>query len=145
MKSIAEIEAQFIEDFSQLEDWEEKYDYLIELGDSLPEMPADLKTLENLVKGCQSSVWFATRCESDHLFIEADSDSLIIKGIVAILVQALSGQPAADIQQADLSLFDTLGLWRHLSSQRSNGVTAMMAHLKQSAAACHAQGAEGTS
>jgi cysteine desulfuration protein SufE len=145
MKSIAEIEAQFIEDFSQLEDWEEKYDYLIELGDSLPEMPADLKTLENLVKGCQSSVWFATRCEHDHLFIEADSDSLIIKGIVAILVQALSGQPAAHIQQADLTLFDTLGLWRHLSSQRSNGVTAMMAHLRQSAAACHAEGAEGAS
>ena len=141
MKSIAEIEAQFIDDFNQLEDWEEKYDYLIELGDSLPEMPADLKTNENLVKGCQSSVWFATRCERDCLFIEADSDSLIIKGIVAILVQALSGQPADQIGQADLTLFDTLGLWRHLSSQRSNGVTSMMAHLKQSAAECRAEGA----
>ncbi|MGB4594423.1 MAG: SufE family protein [Anaerolineaceae bacterium] len=138
MKSIAEIEAQFIDDFNQLENWEEKYDYLIELGDSLPEMPAELKTIENLVKGCQSSVWFSTQCKDGQLLIEADSDSLIIKGIVAILVQVLSGQPAADIKRADLTMFETLGLWRHLSSQRSNGVTAMMAHLKQSAADCQA-------
>lgn len=137
MKSVAEIEAQFIDDFNQLENWEEKYDYLIELGDSLPEMPAELKTIENLVKGCQSSVWFATRCEDNQLFIEADSDSLIIKGIVAILVQVLSGQPSAEISQADLTMFETLGLWRHLSSQRSNGVTAMMAHLRKSAIDCH--------
>ncbi|NLW73088.1 MAG: SufE family protein [Chloroflexi bacterium] len=136
MKTIPEIEAQFIDDFNQLENWEEKYDYLIELGDSLPEMPAELKTADNLVKGCQSSVWFATRCEDGRLFIEADSDSLIIKGIVAILVQLLSGQPSSDIAHADLTMFETLGLWRHLSSQRSNGVTAMMAHLKQSAATC---------
>lgn len=138
MKSIAEIEAQFIDDFNQLENWEEKYDYLIELGDSLPEMPAELKTLQNLVKGCQSSVWFASQCKDGKLLLEADSDSMIIKGIVAILVQVLAGQPAADIQQADLTMFETLGLWRHLSSQRSNGVTAMMAHLKQSAAECQA-------
>lgn len=137
MKAIAEIEAQFINDFNQLENWEEKYDYLIELGDSLPEMTSDQKTPENLVKGCQSSVWFATHCENDHLFISADSDSLIIKGIVAILVQALSGQPAVEIRSADLTMFETLGLWRHLSSQRSNGVTAMMAHLRKNAAECH--------
>jgi cysteine desulfuration protein SufE len=136
MRSIAEVEAQFIDDFNQLENWEEKYDYLIELGDSLPEMPADLKTVDNLVKGCQSSVWFATRCVNDRLLIEADSDSLIIKGIVAILVQVLSGQPAAEISQADLTMFETLGLWRHLSSQRSNGVTALMAHLRKSAVDC---------
>jgi cysteine desulfuration protein SufE len=134
--SIAELEDQFIQDFSELENWEEKYDYLIELGEELGPMDPALKTSVNLVKGCQSSVWFATRCEDQKLYIQAESDSLIIKGIVAILVKLLSGQPASEIEHANLTLFETLGLWRHLSSQRSNGVTAMLAHLKQSAALC---------
>lgn len=136
MKTIAQLEQQVIDDFALLENWEEKYDYLIELGMDLPEMPAELKTEENLVKGCQSSVWFDITCEDGALFLVADSDSLIIKGIVAILVYLLSGQPAAEIRASELTLFDTLGLWRHLSSQRSNGVTAMMAHLKAAAETC---------
>ena len=136
MKTITQLEQQVIDDFALLENWEEKYDYLIELGMDLPEMPAELKTEENLVKGCQSSVWFDITCEDGTLFLGAYSDSLIIKGIVAILVYLLSGQPAAEIRASELTLFDTLGLWRHLSSQRSNGVTAMMAHLKAAAEPC---------
>ncbi len=136
MKSIAEIQAELIQDFELLESWEEKYDYLIELGQDLPDMDPDLKTEENLVKGCQSSVWFYTHCEEGHLFLEADSDSLIVKGLVALLTLVLSGQPASQYDQTDLSLFESLGFWRHLSSQRSNGLSAMIAHLKMAAKAC---------
>ncbi|MFZ3150300.1 MAG: SufE family protein [Anaerolineaceae bacterium] len=136
MKTIAEIETQLNEDFSLLESWEEKYDYLIELGLELPEMEPEFKTDANLVKGCQSNVWLATRCEDDRLFFDADSDSLIVKGLVAVLSKMLSGQPASQYRQMDLSFFDKLGFWRHLSSQRSNGLTAMVSHLKLAAEAC---------
>lgn len=136
MKSVSEIETQIIDDFSLLETWEEKYDYLIELGQDLPPMNPELKTEENRVKGCQSSVWFAITCQDGHLYFEADSDSLIVKGLVAILHQLLNGQPAEAFLDVNLSLFETLGFWRHLSSQRSNGLTAMIAHLKAAADDC---------
>lgn len=140
MADIAGIESSLIEDFSLLENWEERYDYLIELGQELPPMDPELKTDENKVHGCQSSVWFAITCENSLIKFQADSDSLIIKGIVAILLMLFNGQPASDVIKADLTIFNTLGLWKHLSSQRSNGVTAMLGHLKAAAALC--QGAE---
>lgn len=134
--SIKEQEKALIEDFELLENWEEKYDYLIELGYELPEMSEDLKTEQNLVKGCQSSVWFNIRCENHKVFFEADSDSLIVKGIVAVVDKLFNGQTAEDLLTADLSFFETVGLWRHLSAQRSNGVSAMLAHLKKAATDC---------
>ena len=97
------------------------------------------KTEENRVKGCQSSVWFDITCKDGKLYFDADSDSLIVKGLVAILHQLLNGQPAEAFGNVNLSLFETLGFWRHLSSQRSNGLTAMVAHLRAAAAEC-AQG-----
>ncbi|MFZ3070272.1 MAG: SufE family protein [Anaerolineaceae bacterium] len=136
MKTINEIEDQLSADFNLLETWEEKYDYLIELGQDLPEMDEALKTDANLVKGCQSSVWFAINCKDERLYFEADSDSLIVKGLVSILHQMLSGQSARDYQDLDLTFFDNLGFWRHLSSQRSNGLTSMIGQLKQAAEAC---------
>lgn len=131
--------AQLMEDFDLLENWEEKYDYLIELGFDLDEMPQDLKTEENLVKGCQSSVWFDIRCENGKINFAADSDSLIVKGIVAIIDYLYNGQSAEDVLKADLSIFEELGLWQHLSSQRGNGLMAMLAHLKKAATDCLSQ------
>lgn len=131
--------AQLLEDFDLLENWEEKYDYLIELGFDLDEMPQDLKTEENLVKGCQSSVWFDIRCENGKINFAADSDSLIVKGIVAIIDYLYNGQSAEDVLKADLSIFEELGLWQHLSSQRGNGLMAMLAHLKKAATDCLSQ------
>ena len=131
--------AQLLEDFNLLENWEEKYDYLIELGFDLDEMPQNLKTEENLVKGCQSSVWFDIRCENGKINFAADSDSLIVKGIVAIIDYLYNGQSAEDVLKADLSIFEELGLWQHLSSQRGNGLMAMLAHLKKAATDCLSQ------
>ena len=136
MATITEIEQSLIDDFAVLENWEERYDYLIELGQNLPPMDPELKTDDNKVHGCQSSVWFAISCKDEHISFQADSDSLIIKGIVAILQKMLSGQPANAVENADLTIFNTLGLWKHLSSQRSNGVTAMLSHLKAAAILC---------
>ena len=127
---------QLAEDFELLENWEEKFDYLIELGQELPEMPEALKTEQNLVRGCQSSVWFDIHCENGLMRFSADSDSLVVKGLVAILDKLLNGQPAEEVLQMDLSLFEKLGLWHHISSQRSSGLAAMMGHLKQAAVEC---------
>lgn len=134
--NIKEIEQNLIADFNLLDNWEEKYEYLIEMGQDLPEMDPNLKTEDRLVKGCQSSVWFDIHCKDRRLVFSADSDSLIVKGMVAVLNEMLNGQPAEEVLTADLDFFETLGLWRHISSQRSNGLTAMMKHIKQAAADC---------
>lgn len=134
--NIKEIEQNLIADFNLLDNWEEKYEYLIEMGQDLPEMDPNLKTEDRLVKGCQSSVWFDIHCQDRRLVFSADSDSLIVKGMVAVLNEMLNGQPAEEVLTADLDFFETLGLWRHISSQRSNGLTAMMKHIKQAAADC---------
>ena len=135
-ETIKQIEQNLIDDFALLENWEEKYEYLIEMGQDLPEMDPTLKTDDRLVQGCQSSVWFDIHCKEGNLEFSADSDSLIVKGMVAILNEILNGQPAKEVLQADMTFFETLGLWRHISSQRSNGLTAMMGHIKQAAADC---------
>ncbi len=134
--TIKEIEQNLIDDFALLENWEEKYEYLIEMGQDMPAMEPALKTDDRLVQGCQSSVWFDIHCEEGNLVFSADSDSLIVKGMVAVLNAIFNGQPAEAVLQSDMSLFDTLGLWRHVSSQRGSGLTAMIGHLKQSAAEC---------
>lgn len=134
--SIAEIENNLIEDFELLENWEEKYEFLVEMGQNMPTMDPTLKTEERLVKGCQSSVWFDIHCEDGRMHFSADSDSLVVKGMVAVLEIILNDQPATEVLKADLGFFETLGLWRHISSQRSNGLTAMMGHLKQAAVDC---------
>ncbi len=136
MATVAELEAELIDNFNLLETWEEKYDYLIELGQELAPMDPTQKTEENRVKGCQSSVWFDITCKDGRLYFDADSDSLIVKGLVAILHQLLNGQPVESFADVNLTVFETLGFWRHLSSQRSNGLTAMVAHLRAAAAEC---------
>lgn len=139
MRTIQEIQKQLIDDFSLLENGNEKFDYLIDLGQSMPELDTKQKSEANLVKGCQSSVWFYIRCKEDKLFIEADSDSLIVKGIAAVLVQLFSGQKANEILATDIGFIEQIGLWRQLSSQRGNGLTAMLTHIRASAEACSEQ------
>ena len=140
MAAIQEIQKELSDDFSLLENWEEKYEYLIEMGMDMPAMNPENKVEEKLVKGCQSSVWFDVQCCDGVLVFEADSDSLVVKGMVAVLHKLLNNQPAREVLEADLSFFEELGLWRHISSQRSNGLTAMMAHLKAEALNCLAKG-----
>ncbi len=136
MPTIQEIQKNLSDDFALLDNWEEKYEFLIEMGMDLPPMKPESKIEQNLVKGCQSSVWFDINCADGVISFEADSDSLVVKGMVAVLYKLFNHQPAKDVLEADLSLFEELGLWRHISSQRSNGLTAMMAHLKAEATRC---------
>jgi len=140
MPGIQEIQKELSDDFSLLANWEEKYEYLIEMGMDMPAMKPENKVDENLVKGCQSSVWFDVNCQDGMIVFEADSDSLVVKGMVAVLYKLFNHQSARDVLEADLGLFEELGLWHHLSSQRSNGLTAMVAHLKAKAADCLAEG-----
>lgn len=131
MATIAEAQAQIVENFSLLGAWDEKYAYLIELGEEMPEMDPALKTEENLVKGCQSSVWFHMQNEGGLLYLEADSDSMIVKGIAALLVQVVSGHHPQEILAMDMNFLDEIGMWRHLSSQRNNGLMAMLKHIRE--------------
>ena len=139
MSGIQKIQKDLSDDFSLLANWEEKYEYLIEMGMDLPAMKPENKVEKNLVKGCQSSVRFDVNCKDGNMVFEADSDSLVVKGMVAVLYKLFNNQPAKDVLDADLSFFEELGLWRHISSQRSNGLTAMVAHLKAKAADCLAK------
>ena len=139
MSGIQKIQKDLSDDFSLLANWEEKYEYPIEMGMDLPAMKPENKVEKNLVKGCQSSVWFDVNCKDGNMVFEADSDSLVVKGMVAVLYKLFNNQPAKDVLDADLSFFEELGLWRHISSQRSNGLTAMVAHLKAKAAECLAE------
>lgn len=139
MPGIQEIQKDLSDDFSLLVNWEEKYEYLIEMGMDMPAMKPENKVDKNLVKGCQSSVWFDVQCCDGIMVFEADSDSLVVKGMVAMLHKLLNNQPAKDVLETELSVFEELGLWRHISSQRSNGLTAMVAHLKAAAVDCLAK------
>jgi len=138
MASIADIQAEIIENFSFLPQWEERYAYLIELGQKLSHLDDTLKTEENIVRGCQSTVWLHRACRDGKVFLQADSDSLIVKGLAALLMQVFSGQDADAVAQAELTFFDETNLSSHLSSQRSNGLLAMVDEIRKFAVACAA-------
>jgi len=139
MTSIQEKQQQIIDDFSLLGEWDEKYAYLIELGQAMPEMPSELKTEANLVRGCQSNVWFHSTCQDGIFHLDADSDAMIVKGIAALLVNIFSDQPASEVREADLSFIDTIGMWKNLSSSRNNGLMSMLEHLRKAAKECAEQ------
>ena len=131
MKTINEIQDELIEEFSYLDDWMDKYQLIIEMGNELPEFPEKDKTPEHIIEGCQSRVWITGEEQADEtLRIAADSDAIIVKGIIAMLVKVLDGQKAEDIAKADLYFIDKVGLRDHLSPTRSNGVLAMVRHIK---------------
>lgn len=128
--SINEIQDEIIEDFSFTDDWVDRYTMLIDYGKDLPPFPEELRTQQNLIDGCQSQVWFTADLQNGCVLYRADSDALLVKGIVALLLRVLSGQPAKEIINADLYFIDRIGLKEHLSPTRSNGLNAMLHQMK---------------
>lgn len=136
---IKEIEKEIVGEFSVYEDWMDKYGYLIEIGNGMPAMDERYKTDDNLIKGCQSRVWFYPEMRDGLLYFMADSDAIITKGIAALLVRVFSGQKPEEIAQADLGFIDEIGLTRHLSPTRSNGLVSMIRQIKMYAVAFSAK------
>ena len=134
--SIAEIEQEIIEEFELFaDDWELKYEHLIELGKSLPIINAQYKTDEYSIKGCQSKVWIHSEMVNDKIIYTADSDAIITKGMIALLVRVFSNQKPEDILKADVHFIDTVGLKEHLSPTRANGLISMIKQMKLDALA----------
>lgn len=134
--TINQIQDEIIEEFADLTDWMDRYAYIIELGNQLPEFPESLKTPDNLIEGCQSRVWItATLTEDGNVHFEADSDALIVKGIVSLLLRVLSDHTPQEILDADLYFIREIGLSDHLSPTRSNGLVAMVKQMKNYALA----------
>ncbi len=128
--TIQEKEREIIEEFAVFDDWMDKYAYLIELGTALPPLEEQYKTDENLIKGCQSRVWFHAELKEGRLWFSADSDAIITKGIAALLIRVFSGEKPPDIAAADLKFIDEIGLSQHLSPTRSNGLLSMVKQIK---------------
>ena len=130
MMSINEIQDQIIEEFSELDDWMDKYQLLIDLGSEQEPLPEEYKTDSNLIEGCQSRVWLQADEVDGRLIFQAESDALIVKGIVSLLVQVLSGHTAEEIVDADLYFIEEIGFKEHLSPTRSNGLVAMVKQMR---------------
>jgi len=128
--TIKEIEEQIVDEFSLFDDWMDKYNYIIEMGRSLPVIDENLKTDNQLITGCQSKVWVSAEMKDGKVIFKADSDAIITKGVISLLVRVLSNQTPDDIINADLSFIDKIGLKEHLSPTRSNGLTAMIKQMK---------------
>ena len=129
-KTIKEIEQELVDDFSMFETWEEKYEYLIDLGKKLKPLDATFKKEELKIKGCQSSVWIHSYQKDGLVFFEGDSDAIIVKGLVSMMIMVLSGQKPAEIVHAELEFINTIGLSSHLAQTRSNGLRAMIKQMK---------------
>ncbi|MFZ9943585.1 MAG: SufE family protein [Bacteroidia bacterium] len=130
METIAQTERALIEDFELFDTWEEKYHYIIELGQKLPALDHCFKTDDYRIKGCQSSVWLHARFENGKVIFEADSDSTFVKGEIALLVKVLSGRSPEEIKNAALEFVDTIGLRQHMAATRANGLAAMIRQMK---------------
>ena len=128
--TISEQGKDLAESFSFMEDWTEKYQYMIDLSKSLNEMDLNYKTDENLIKGCQSKVWLYSSYDKGKIHFQADSDAIISKGIVAILLSVLNNRSPHEILSADLSFIDEIGLKEHLSPNRANGLSSMLKQIK---------------
>lgn len=130
MQTIESIEAEIIEEFNMFDDWTDKYQYIIEMGQTLPSLPAEHKIEVNLVRGCQSNVWLTSKVENDLVIYQADSDAIITKGLIALLIRVLSHHNAAEIMAANLHFMEEIKLQEHLSPTRANGLTAMVQKMK---------------
>ena len=137
--SIQEIQEEIIEEFSMFDDWEERYQYMIDLGKTLPLIDAAFKTEDNLIKGCQSKVWVHAEMKDDKVVFTADSDAIITKGIIAILIRVFSNQHPQNIIEANTDFIDKIGLKEHLSPTRANGLVSMIKQLKMYAIAYQTQ------
>lgn len=136
---IIEIQEEVVDEFAMFDDWMQRYEYMIDLGKSLPLIQEEYKTDANIIKGCQSKVWVHAELENNKLVFTADSDAIITKGIIAILIRVFSNQKPADIIEADTKFIDEIGLKEHLSPTRANGLVSMIKQLKLYAVAYQTQ------
>ena len=128
--TINDIQDEIIEEFEGFDDWMDRYAYIIELGNAMPPLDERYKTSDNLIDGCQSRVWLQADCNDGIVTYQADSDALIVKGIVSMVVRVLSGHTPQEILDADLYFIERIGLREHLSPTRSNGLLAMVKHAR---------------
>ncbi|MDR1372046.1 MAG: SufE family protein [Dysgonamonadaceae bacterium] len=139
MATINEIQEEIIDEFSIFDDWMDKYALLIEMGNSLPTLDAKYKTNNNLIEGCQSRVWLQADMENGTVMFQGDSDTVIVKGIVSMLIRVFSGHTPHEILAADLYFINAIGLKEHLSPTRSNGLVAMLKQMRLYAMAFEAK------
>lgn len=128
--SMEEIQQEIIEEFSMYEDWMDKYAYLIELGNDLEELDAKDKNDQNIIKGCQSRVWLVAELRDGKIYFQGESDAVIVKGLVALLLRVVSGRTPKELLETELHFIDDLGLKQHLSPTRSNGLLAMVKQIR---------------
>ena len=136
---IKEIQEEIVNEFSMFNDWMGRYEYIIDLGKNLPLIKEEFKTDTNLIKGCQSKVWLQGEQNDDKIVFTADSDAILTKGIIAILIRTFSNQSASDILDADMGFIDEIGLKEHLSPTRANGLVSMIKNIKMYALAFNTQ------
>jgi cysteine desulfuration protein SufE len=134
-KKIEDIEAEIKEEFSLFDSWEDKYEYIIDLGKKLSPLEQKYKVDENRVRGCQSTVWLVADYKDGRIFYKAESDAVIVKGLISMLIRVLSGQKADDIINAKLNFIHEIGMTTHLAQTRSNGLLAMVKQMKNFALA----------
>ncbi|MDZ7897436.1 MAG: SufE family protein [Arcicella sp.] len=128
--TINETQDEIIEEFELFDDWADKYEYIIDLGKKLKGLPEEQKTEDNIIKGCQSRVWLNARKDEEQLIFEADSEAIIVKGLVNMLIRVLSGHTPKEIAEANLYFMDKIGMSSHLAQTRSNGLASMVKQMK---------------
>lgn len=133
--TIKEIQDEIVDEFAMFDDWMQRYEYIIDLGKALPLIAEEFKTEDNIIKGCQSKVWVHGEQNEDKIVFTADSDAILTKGIIAILIRSFSNQKAADILDANTNFIDEIGLKEHLSPTRANGLVSMIKQIKMYALA----------
>lgn len=136
---IKDIQEEIVDEFSMFDDWMQRYEYIIELGKNLPLIKEEFKVDENLIKGCQSKVWLQGEKTEDRIVFTADSDAILTKGIIAILIRVFSNQTPKDIIDANMDFIDEIGLKEHLSPTRANGLVSMIKNIKMYALAFEAK------
>ena len=132
---ISQIEDEIVEEFELFDNWEDKYEYIIDMGKKLPPLADVHKNDDRRIRGCQSTVWMVSEMRDGKVFYLADSDAVIVKGLISMLIRVLSGQSTQDIIQADLGFIDRIGMTSHLAQTRSNGLRAMIKQMKLDATA----------
>jgi cysteine desulfuration protein SufE len=137
--NIAQAQQEVVNEFALFSDWQDKYEHLIELGKDLPLIAPEKKTEENIVRGCQARVWLNAEPQNGHIHFTADSDAMITKGLIALLVRVLNDRTPQEILDTPLTFIDHIGLREHLSPNRANGLSAMIDQMKRYALAYSAQ------
>jgi cysteine desulfuration protein SufE len=133
--SIAAIEKEIVEEFALFDSWDDKYEYIIDLGKKLPALDDQYKKDENKVRGCQSTVWLVAEERNGRIYYRAESDAIIVKGLISMLIRVLSGQPADQILSTRLDFIQQIGMTTHLAQTRSNGLLSMVKQMKNYALA----------